>query len=140
MCQSSAAERTSYLSFSCVASAIWAAAAPAADPGEKRAKIATVMERVVIEDLVCRASLMCWRLPEPTDCVFGRRLRNGTFGGSAAAACCAAGRRSERHHHVGADGMLTTNRRGRKLCQKWQEGQCEPFRVANARVTEALCG
>ena len=81
---------------------------------------------------------MCWRLPEPTDCVFGRRLRNGTFGGSAAAARYAAGRRSERHHHVGADGMLTTNRRGRKLCQKWQEGQCEPFRVANARVTGAL--
>ena len=38
----------------------------------------------------------------------------------------AAGRQSQREHHVGADGMLTTNRRGRKLCQKWQECQCEP--------------
>ena len=48
----------------------------------------------------------------------------GYVGGGAAAARHAAGRQSQRQHHAGIDGMPTTNRRGRKLCSKWQEGQC----------------
>ena len=160
VCQSNPAVRTSCSSSSCAASVIWhalatppAAAAPAADLGEKRVKITTVLERVVIGDQAFRAE----ELEEPAVLVLarGNRMcvrRDGyaevcgssgtarTIGGSAAAARPAVGRQSRRQHHVGTDGTLTTNRGGRTLCQIWQEGQCDPsVRVANARVTEALC-
>ena len=145
VCQSNPAARTSCSSSSCAASVIWhalptppAAAAPAADFGEKRVKITTVLERVVIGDrafraeelkepavlVLARASRVCVRRDSYAEVCGSSGTARMTNGGTAAAARPAVGRQSRRQHHVGTDGTLTINRRGRTLCQIWQEGQC----------------
>ena len=116
-------------------------------------KITTVLERVVIGDrafraeelkelavlVLARANRMCVRRDRYAEVCGSSGTARMTNGGTAAAARLAVRRQSRRQHHVGTDGTLTTNRRGRTLCQIWQEGQCDPsVRVANARVTEAL--
>ena len=117
-----------------------AAAAPAADPGDKRVQITTVLERVDIEyqafraeerkepavPVLARANRMSVRLDGHAEVHGGSGVAGAASGTSAAAARHATWRQSPRQHHVGADGMLTTNRRGRKLCQKGQDGQRAP--------------
>ena len=88
-----------------------------------RVKIATVMERLVIEDqafraeelkepavlVLARANRMSVRLDGYAEVRGGTSTARATIGGSAAAGRPAAGRQSQRQHHVGADGKFTTN-------------------------------
>ena len=124
-----------------------AAAAPAADPGDKRVQITTVLERVDIEyqafraeerkepavPVLARANRMSVRLDGHAEVHGGSGVAGAASGTSAAAARHATWRQSPRQHHVGADGMLTTNRRGRKLCPKVGKrvSACHLFRVVS---------